>query len=1169
MRPLGPGDPQRIAGYRVVARLGAGGMGRVYLARSPGGRPVALKVIREDLADDPDFRGRFVREVTAARAVSGAFTAPVVDADPDGHPAWLATGYVAGIGLDEVVRRFGPLPLAAAGALVGGLVEALAAVHAAGLVHRDLKPSNVMLAADGPKVIDFGIATSLSIAATRYTQAGTVIGSPAFFSPEQVAGTAVGPPADIFAMASVVVFGLTGSGPFGSGEPMAVMYRVVNAEPELGDIRGPLRTILSDCLVKDPARRPTTALLIAALEAADIDGTDEGTWQLPAPLTEAIMQRSAALLGAPPAAPIPPAAPETPVVLTAPAASIPPPAPTAPSAPVARPSAGPPYGLGVDLGTTHTAAAVFRSGQATAVPLGGRSHSVPSVLFQRSDGELLVGEAAARRGVVETDRVAREFKRRFGDPVPLLLGEREITAQELTSRLLGWVVEQVTEREGRAPDHVTLTHPATWQQHRTDLLLAAARDAGLSRVGLVPEPVAAAAYYASVERLDPGELLAVYDLGGGTFDATVVAKTEGGFAIRGTPTGDDELGGVDFDQVVLDHVAAALGESWRSLDHADPAVLAGLARVREQATQAKEALSVDVEATVPVILPGISTQVRITRAEFEDAIRAPLLRTIEILARAITAAGADVTDVRAALLIGGSSRIPLVSQLIASELAIPVALDAHPKYATCLGAAIGAAARLAPPTRPAPATPSTRTVATTPTAPTTPSSPSTPPGRAEPTDEAARPARPAAAAGIPVARRPPVVHRRLTEAPPPLPVDLARTGITERIDRTTSAGATGWTGPTPMFPPHPTTPRPPASAPPTPAPGSPPRRRRRWWIPASVAALLAVAAGAAVLLWGQWPESEPPAPSFGIVATIPTGDRTASSIAVSPDGTVATLTDETNLVTLIDTASNAVTGTVTVDASVSQGASRVAFTPDGRFAYVTGHNPVTVIDMSAGAVTATIPVRDGPVEIAVSPDGARVYLSLLNSGEIRVVDTASNTVTSTFQPGGSGTGGALAVAPDGRSLYLCRGGELRVLDASTGAVRTTVPVDGTAQYVVLSRDGQRAYVSTTDPPQVAVVDLAGGAVTATVPGGGPNAYLAISPDDRFVYLADGDDGTLSVIDTGTARVLQTITVLENAAVDLAPDETLFRPFGVAVTPDGRFVYVSTTHGVAVVEVATG
>jgi serine/threonine protein kinase len=179
MRPLGPGDPQRIADYPLVARLGVGGMGRVYLARSPGGRPVALKVIREDLADNADFRRRFAREVTAARAVSGAFTAPVVDADPDGHPAWLATGYVAGIGLDEAVHRFGPLPVPAAGTLIGGLVEALAAVHAAGVVYRDLKPSNVMLAADGPKVIDFGIATSMALAATRYTQTGTVIGSPA------------------------------------------------------------------------------------------------------------------------------------------------------------------------------------------------------------------------------------------------------------------------------------------------------------------------------------------------------------------------------------------------------------------------------------------------------------------------------------------------------------------------------------------------------------------------------------------------------------------------------------------------------------------------------------------------------------------------------------------------------------------------------------------------------------------------------------------------------------------------------------------------------------------------------------------------------------------------------------------------------------------------------
>ena len=354
------------------------------------------------------------------------------------------------------------------------------------------------------------------------------------------------------------------------------------------------------------------------------------------------------------------------------------------------------YGLGVDLGTTYTAAAIWRDGRAESVPLGLRAHTVPSVLFLREDGVLLVGEAAARRGATEPERVAREFKREFGSDVPLFLGDREITAEELAGQLLRWVVETVTEREGGPPAHVTLTHPASWRRHRTGLLVTAAEQAGLTDVGLLAEPVAAAAYHASTERLAPGKVLAVYDLGGGTFDATVVRKTGAGFAVAGEPGGDDRLGGVDFDQVVLDHIATTLGPAWRTLDLEDDAVLAALARVREQAVEAKEALSVDVEASVPVILPGITREVRITRGEFEAAVRIPLLRSVDVLAQALASAGANPATVHAVLLVGGSSRIPLVSQLIATELRIPVALDAHPKYAICLGAAIAAGARLAP-----------------------------------------------------------------------------------------------------------------------------------------------------------------------------------------------------------------------------------------------------------------------------------------------------------------------------------------------------------------------------------------------------------------------------------------------------------------------------------------
>jgi molecular chaperone DnaK len=353
------------------------------------------------------------------------------------------------------------------------------------------------------------------------------------------------------------------------------------------------------------------------------------------------------------------------------------------------------YALGIDIGTTYTAAAVYRDGQATTVPLGERADSVPSSLFLREDGVMLVGEAANRRGTTDPSRVAREFKRRLGDRAPILLGESEMSAQQLTGYLIRWVVDKVAEREGEPPAHVTLTCPATWGAYRRQLMTEAASTARLTGVGLLPEPVAAAAYYTSRERLEPGSLIAVYDLGGGTFDATVVRKTAGGFEIHGQAGGDETVGGTDFDQVVMNHVATTTGLRWSVFDASDPAVLAGLAQLRAHAIDAKEALSSDIEATVPVVLPEVTRDVRITRAELEAAIRIPILRTVDTLAQTLAASGVELADLRAVLLVGGSSRIPLVSRLIGAEMGVPVAVDTHPKHAVCLGAAISAGSRLA------------------------------------------------------------------------------------------------------------------------------------------------------------------------------------------------------------------------------------------------------------------------------------------------------------------------------------------------------------------------------------------------------------------------------------------------------------------------------------------
>lgn len=262
---LQPGDPRRIGPYWLEGRLGAGGMGRVYLGRSPGGRRVAVKAIRAELAESPDFRTRFAREVSAARRVSGIFTAPVVDADLDGPVPWLATSYVVGPSLAAAVVTGGPLSASSVLELAAGLAEGLNAIHAAGVVHRDLKPSNVIVADDGPRVLDFGI--SLSAEASALTQTGMVVGSPGFMSPEQAEGRDVGPSSDIFSLGAVLAFAATGQGPFGAGSTAALVYRVVHSEPETGALPDEIRPLIEQCLAKDPRHRPTAAQVLGEASA--------------------------------------------------------------------------------------------------------------------------------------------------------------------------------------------------------------------------------------------------------------------------------------------------------------------------------------------------------------------------------------------------------------------------------------------------------------------------------------------------------------------------------------------------------------------------------------------------------------------------------------------------------------------------------------------------------------------------------------------------------------------------------------------------------------------------------------------------------------------------------------------------------------------------------------
>ncbi len=353
------------------------------------------------------------------------------------------------------------------------------------------------------------------------------------------------------------------------------------------------------------------------------------------------------------------------------------------------------YWLGVDVGSTFTAAAICRMeagrrAMPEVVPLGTRSNAVSSVVYLGQDGEVIVGEAAERRAVTHPDRVVREFKRRIGDEVPMVIGGAPHSAPEITAKVVRWVVDRVTQREGGPAAGIVITHPASWGAYKTRIIAEALRVADLPQVTFRTEPEAAAASYALQERIESGSTIAVYDLGGGTFDAAVVRKTGATtFSVLGHPQGLEQLGGVDFDDAVFNHVLAAVPDL-AELDPDDPATLEATAALRRECTAAKEALSVDTEVTIPVLAPGIRSQVRLVRAEFEDMIRSQVAETVEALRQTLRSAAIEPQGLDAVLLVGGSSRVPLVAQLVSAGLGRPVAVDSDPKAAIALGAALSA-----------------------------------------------------------------------------------------------------------------------------------------------------------------------------------------------------------------------------------------------------------------------------------------------------------------------------------------------------------------------------------------------------------------------------------------------------------------------------------------------
>jgi molecular chaperone DnaK len=844
------------------------------------------------------------------------------------------------------------------------------------------------------------------------------------------------------------------------------------------------------------------------------------------------------------------------------------------------------YSLGIDLGTTFVAAALATGTRVEMFTLGDRSVVTPAVVYLREDGVLVTGEAASLRGVSSPDRVGREFKRRLGNPTPVVLGGQPHTVTTLLGTLLRDVVRKVVETEGEPPDHVLLTHPANWGPFRRALFEEVPQHAGLTNPSLVTEPEAAAAHYAASRQLDDGEIMAVYDLGGGTFDATVLRKKPGGVEILGTPEGIERLGGIDFDEAILSYVDYTAGGVLRELDMGDLQTTVALARLRQDCVLAKEALSVDTETILPVFLPGRHFDVHLTRSDFEDMVRAPIESTIGALSRTLQSAQVDPADLSAVLLVGGSSRIPLVARMVSAELGRPTVVDTHPKYAVALGAATLAAQAF--PSNGAQVAFGGRRYAGRPGTPgAAPEGAGAPPGTPDvasaPTvvsgagsrQRDAQPFVPAVgSAGVAPSPRRSQYDAMATSAAAPTTVGDGATGP----DATTVERSAPL--PQPRRPPPP----PPASAPRSddhdarseggpaqpstriapdttgpngiapaipwqsgrtrrsglPSPDAHTGLERRWRARNSTGALLAVMGiMLALVVFFGWNLIQGPSPfDINPVNELP---RTSSTVvpaipipAVGPTIPV---------------------GKTPVFIAVSQ---------NGRQAYVANRDAqvVTVVDTTIDQVTATIPIAGGPPQfLAFAPSGRTLYVTIFNDQktihEIAVVDTRSNTVVATvpqearpFLP---------AVSPDGKMLYVPNHDIASVSVVSTKENKeiAKINVPPNPHWVAFSRDGRRAYTANHESNVISVIDTATLKVVTTVPVGTSPHSVAVSPNRPLVANVNFDSNNVTVIDALTLKVIATIPVGKN-------------PRDIAWSPDGRFVYVvnEDTNNISVIDAAT-
>ncbi|MFY1632205.1 Hsp70 family protein [Solwaraspora sp. WMMB335] len=731
------------------------------------------------------------------------------------------------------------------------------------------------------------------------------------------------------------------------------------------------------------------------------------------------------------------------------------------------------YGLGIDVGTSFTAAALGNGTHAEMLPLSDVSLVTPSVVFADPDGVLLTGEAAARRAEREPARAVREFKRRLGDPTPIVLGGREYSPPELIAALVRDVVDtarQVTG--GRDPDAVVLTCPAIWGPYRLEQFAEVSALAEVEHCRVVTEPEAAAAFYLPGRSPAVGRLVAVYDLGGTTFDTAVLRSTGDGWELLGDPEGVDGTGGVDFDLAVLGLLDERLGGAVSRLDRTRPEQAAALTRLRQDAVRLKESLSTETETTLSVLLPDGPSEVRLTRAEFEDRISPVLEPTIEAMHRALASAGLSPSMLDTILLSGGSSRIPLVARRLAKEFARPVRTVAQPEHVVATGAAAlahaDAAARADEPGR------------------TVGAGGATTPGRRPDRGGRGGSARPVIAAAAALLTVLSVGTIWFGVAAPDSPDDPAISASSPRpaADTGTSAGA------------HLTDVLPEVGDRPQGVAVSP--DGTRLWVPSLLSGEVRVIDTTTgetqeVITTPQPPQYVVVAPdgarafvttmaegvtnsllaydtrTFTLLATIAVG-RTPFPPSISLDGRVLWVPDHSGpSIVVVDPVALRSYGVIDVDPAPRG----VAFMPDGRTGFAVAYESgvVDVLDVTQARVVDRFPVGPGPVAVALSRDGAIGATADFDAGTVSLFDTVSHEVVATVPVGLRPR--SLAFGADGRYLYLVTEGDdtFTVLDTVTHTVVQTVVVGQQPWSVTVDRRGEHAWVSNATDDTVTVLSL--------------------------------------------------------------------------------------------------